>query len=80
MTNLQEAIKWLADNAPNVRLSHSDTRLVAGCHVGDPTVQRVTVVLAPEDEFYSVSGEGSTILEAVMTAVGAMPEEVKTDG
>jgi hypothetical protein len=69
MTELQEAIAWLRDNQPGLKLASSYASLVPGNAPGKPTVRKVSVIL--EGPTYSVSGEGPTILDAVKCAVGA---------
>ncbi|HXJ63274.1 MAG TPA: hypothetical protein VNN79_05930 [Actinomycetota bacterium] len=85
MTGYDEATAWLAENAPEWRLTRADSSLEAGSTYGGPTTRRVDVVLVPAITNWDarpdviLSGTGETFVEAVQAAVGTVaPKAVTT--
>lgn len=79
MTGYTEAQEWLAENAPEWVIRSSESTLVPGMTVGSPTVRQYEVTLTHPtsvDRWTSdvwLKGEGASILEAAMAAVGSFP-------
>lgn len=76
MTGYDEAHDWLKANAPTWRIRQGTQTLKAAYVVGQPTTMQYEVVLGMTDDDgwdTSLIGEGSTLLEAVQNAIGALP-------
>ena len=70
---INEAIEWLVANGDGWVFQSGKSELRAGASVGDPTRLFVTVTLVRDDTpDVWLTGEGSSLLEAVQVAVGSL--------